>query len=158
DSIPEAGVTYFAGTFVRHPLALATTKAALEYMKAQGPQLQEQLNHNTDYLARKMNATSERYGTPIFIAHFGSLWKIKYKEEYPYSELLFMAMRHKGIHIQDGFPCFLTTAHSRADIDAIADAFEESVHELVNAGFIPAHNIKTIPPVPHARLGTEAGG
>ena len=172
DSIPEAGVTYFAGTFVRHPLALATTKAALEYMKAQGPQLQEQLNRNTDYLAGKMNATAERYGTPIFIAHFGSLWKIKYKEEYPYSELLFTSMRHKGIHIQDGFPCFLTTAHTQEDIDAIADAFEESVKELVEAGFIPtAVNITPTsttngdsdgmsdnPPYPGARLGLDGEG
>src|SRR5690606_14316308 len=171
DSIPEAGVTYFAGTFVRHPLALATTKAALEYMKAQGPQLQEQLNQHTDYLASKMNATAERYGTPIFIAHFGSLWKIKYKEEYPYSELLFTTMRHKGIHIQDGFPCFLTTAHTQADIDAIADAFEESVKELVAAGFIPVADITSTsttegnsdgmfdtPPHPGARLGLDDEG
>ena len=28
DSYPEAGVTYFAGTFVRHPLALASAKAS----------------------------------------------------------------------------------------------------------------------------------
>src|SRR5690606_15615602 len=33
DSVPEAGVTYFAGTFVRHPLALASAKASLEYIK-----------------------------------------------------------------------------------------------------------------------------
>src|SRR3546814_9346188 len=42
DSIPEVGVTYFAGTFVRHPLALATTKASLEYLKEQGPQLRSE--------------------------------------------------------------------------------------------------------------------
>ena len=36
-SIPTVGVTYFAGTFVRHPLALAAAKAALEYMKSEGP-------------------------------------------------------------------------------------------------------------------------
>ncbi len=34
DSIPTVGVTYFAGTFVRHPLALAAAKAALEHLKA----------------------------------------------------------------------------------------------------------------------------
>ena len=31
-SVPEVGVTYFAGTFVRHPLALAAAKAALEFV------------------------------------------------------------------------------------------------------------------------------
>ena len=44
DSIPTVGVTYFAGTFVRHPLALAAAKAALEHLQRRtGPQLQEQL-------------------------------------------------------------------------------------------------------------------
>ena len=33
DSVPEAGVTYFAGTFVRHPLTMAAAKAALVHMK-----------------------------------------------------------------------------------------------------------------------------
>ena len=171
DSVPEAGVTYFAGTFVRHPLALATAKASLEYLKEQGPQLQEELNRNTDYLAGKLNAIAEQYRTPIFVAHFGSLWKIKYNEEYPYSELLFMLMRHKGIHIQDGFPCFLTTAHTKADIDRIAGAFQESIAELVETGFIPTNSINDVvpsndnsngifdtPPHPKARLGLDDQG
>ncbi|MFB2121332.1 amino acid adenylation domain-containing protein [Parapedobacter sp. 2B3] len=165
DSTPESGVTYFAGTFVRHPLALATTKASLEYLKAQGPELQERLNRNTDYLAQKMNAVAKRFGTPIYVAHCCSLWKIKYHEEYPYSELLFTLMRYKGIHIQDGFPCFLTTAHTEADIDAIASAFEESIAELTEAGFIPtkaqantpSFNPDT-PPLPNARLGKDLDG
>lgn len=33
DSVPEVGVTYFAGTFVRHPLALAAAKAVLLHIK-----------------------------------------------------------------------------------------------------------------------------
>ena len=37
DSVPTVGVTYFAGTFVRHPLALAAAKAVLEHLKAKGP-------------------------------------------------------------------------------------------------------------------------
>jgi glutamate-1-semialdehyde aminotransferase len=44
DSYPEAGVTYFAGTFVRHPLALAAAKAALQHIKDSGPALYETMN------------------------------------------------------------------------------------------------------------------
>ena len=43
DSYPETGVTFFAGTFVRHPLALAATLAVLNHLKAAGPELWEQL-------------------------------------------------------------------------------------------------------------------
>src|SRR5690606_17362563 len=97
----------------------------------------------------------------IFVAQFGSLWKVKYHQEFAYSELLFVAMRLRGIHIHDGFPCFLTTAHTDEDIQQIIYAFEESVHELVKAGFIPTdlnEESMSIPPVPNARLGKDANG
>ncbi len=136
-SIPEAGVTYFAGTFVRHPLALAASKASLEYMKAKGPALQLSLTEKTKHLADSCNAICERYGIPLFVAQFGSLWKFKWKEEIQYSELLFTLMRDKGIHILDGFPCFLTEAHSRHDVDAIIEKFGNSIEELISAGFLP---------------------
>ncbi len=161
DSVPEVGVTYFAGTFVRHPLALAATKAALEYLKTQGPQLQENLTKRTKSLADELNKICKKYQTPMYIAQFGSLWKVKYHQEFPYSELLFAAMRLRGIHILDGFPCFLTTAHTEDDVRQIVHAFEGSVHELVNAGFIPSDrgdDLTAIPPVPHARLGKDADG
>ena len=46
-------------------------------------------------------------------------------------------MRSRGVHILDNFPCFLTTAHSQADIDLVAKAFKESVAELQDADFLP---------------------
>src|SRR5262249_62394139 len=51
NSTPEAGVTYFAGTFVRHPLALAASIASLEDMKAKGPALQQSLTQKAARLA-----------------------------------------------------------------------------------------------------------
>ena len=40
DSYPTAGVTFFAGTFVRHPLTLAAAKAVLLHLKEKGAALQ----------------------------------------------------------------------------------------------------------------------
>jgi glutamate-1-semialdehyde aminotransferase len=134
DSVPESGVTYFAGTFVRHPLALAACLATLEYMKTIGPDLQASINEKTRVLADAMNLICTKKGLSLYVAWFGSLWKIKFKEDVPYSELLFTLMREKGIHIWDGFPCFLTEAHDAADIKTIAEKFEESVNELLDAG------------------------
>lgn len=170
-SYPEAGVTYFAGTFVRHPLALAAGKASLEYMKAKGPEFQLSLNNNTTYLAGLLNDTIEELGLPLFAAHFGSLWKIKFTAEYPYSELLFTLMRYKGIHIWDGFPCFLTEAHTLDEINQIAAKFKESASELMKTGLIPLNESPALneaghsngisvlqPPVPGARLGRDQSG
>lgn len=166
DSIPEAGVTYFAGTFVRHPLVLATAKASLEYFRQAGPQLQEGLNANGQYIAYTINKICRRLQVPIYIAQFGSLWRIRFLEEYPYMELFFTLMRYKGIHIQEGFPCFITAAHTPADIQTIIKCFEESITELKEAGFIPHYKHSpadenkelNIPPIPGAKLGKDKAG
>ncbi|WP_367868588.1 amino acid adenylation domain-containing protein [Pedobacter sp. WC2423] len=170
-SYPEAGVTYFAGTFVRHPLALAAGKASLEYMKAKGHEFQLKLNNNTTYLAGLLNEIIEELNLPLFAAHFGSLWKLKFTTEYPYSELLFTLMRYKGIHIWDGFPCFVTEAHTLDEINQIAAKFKESASELIKAGLIPLNESPSLteagrsngisvlqPPVPGARLGRDQSG
>ncbi|TWI96355.1 amino acid adenylation domain-containing protein [Mucilaginibacter frigoritolerans] len=170
DSQPEAGVTYFAGTFVRHPLALAASKASLQYMKLKGPALQQNLNSLTQYLAKELNAICEKHSLPLYIPHFGSLWKIKFKEELPYGELLFTLMRDKGIHIWDLFPCFLTEAHSKEDVNQIIAKFNESVDELIESGFFPSDKQQKViikkeevnpfmkAPVPGARLGRDQNG
>jgi len=101
----------------------------------------------------------------MYIAHFGSLWKIKFKEEYPYSELLFTLMREKGIHIWDGFPCFLTEAHTLEEIETIAAKFRESILELIGVKLIPLPEEPAVektadvtPPVEGARLGRDRAG
>ncbi|MVN22397.1 polyketide synthase [Mucilaginibacter arboris] len=167
DSTPEAGVTYFAGTFVRHPLTLAATKATLNYLKEQGPDLQKKINAETSRLAEAMNKTCNEHQLPIYIASFGSLWKIKFKHEYKHNELLFTLMRMKGIHIWDNFPCFLTQAHTKEEVNRIAKIFEESALELAAAGFLGFNEtrnqlqksmVKEAPPIPGARLGKDKNG
>jgi amino acid adenylation domain-containing protein len=169
DSQPEAGVTYFAGTFVRHPLALAAANASLLFMKEQGPALQQGLNDLTTYLAIELGAICKKEGIPLYIPYFGSLWKIKFKDELPYGELLFTLMRDKGIHIWDLFPCFLTASHTRDDVNKIIAAFRESVNELIESGFLPSNTASVIPakeefnpfmesPFPGAKLGRDKDG
>ena len=163
DSIPTVGVTYFAGTFVRHPLALAAAKASLEHLKAQGPALQERLNARTAEMVAGLNRFCAEVGAPITVTHFASLWRIGFNEDYPLQDLLFAMMRSRGIHILEHFPCFFTTAHSDADIAAIAKAFRESVAELQEAEFLPRRRAPSAfdaskPPVAGARLGKDPEG
>lgn len=175
NSIPEVGVTYFAGTFVRHPLALAAAKASLNFMKKQGIDLQNKLTAMTKGLAIDLNNEFEKQGLPIKITYFGSLWRLKFLEEIPYSELLFVLMREKGIHIWDGFPCFMTNAFLEEDIKRIKTVILTSVNELVAAGFLNSQtsnftsktsNTKTktsidklnTPPCPGAKLGMDENG
>jgi glutamate-1-semialdehyde aminotransferase/acyl carrier protein len=169
DSVPTVGVTYFAGTFCRHPLALNVAKAVLQHLKHAGPQLQEHLNAKTAELATALNAFFASVGAPLEVRYFASLWKVFWLEEQPYGDLLFYYMRDKGIHILDMFPCFLTTAHSDADLAAIVAAFRESVTELQAGGFLPGTTAAVAavagtaasseaPPVSGARLGRDQQG
>ncbi|WP_300021541.1 non-ribosomal peptide synthetase/type I polyketide synthase [uncultured Maribacter sp.] len=172
DSYPEVGVTYFAGTFVRHPLALASSKASLLYMKEQGPSLQANISAMTERMAKSLNDTFTKEGLPIEITYFGSLWRLKFKKDIPYSELLFVSMREKGIHIWDGFPCFLTTAYTSDDVDFLMKTLLSSVNELVAVGILSKEGVNgnhvtntkssfeklNTPPVPGARLGRDEKG
>ena len=161
-SFPEVGVTYFAGTFVRHPLALAAALASLRHLKQQGPQLQRSLTAKAERLADALNTEFRRRQLPLSAAQFGSLWRVKFHEEIPYSELLFTLMREKGIHIWDGFPCFITEAITDAEIDQVIELFRESVAQMIEADFFKTlptvTDILNQPPVPGAKLGRDQAG
>ncbi|MBV6405296.1 MAG: D-alanine--poly(phosphoribitol) ligase subunit 1 [Flavobacteriales bacterium] len=179
DSVPPAGVTYFAGTFVRHPLTLAAMKAALVYMKNEGPALQERLNTITEDMVERVNGLFDKYQLPYRWVNFGSAFKTKYDESVNYTELFFMLMRYHGVHVLD-FPHFITTAHTAADIEFIIGAVEKTCQELRESGFMPERTyplpyvnsvlgglIRPIheriqvaerPPVPGARLGRTPKG
>lgn len=163
DSVPTVGVTYFAGTFVRHPLALAAAHAVLEHLKREGPALQERLNARTAAFAGELNHACREAGAPLQVNHFASLWRIAFNEDHPLQDLLFAMMRSRGVHILDHFPCFFTTAHAEADYATIAHAFRESLAEMQEAGFLPRKTAPTAfdasrPPLPDARLGRDADG
>ncbi|AIF48395.1 thioester reductase [Dyella japonica A8] len=164
-SIPTVGVTYFAGTFVRHPLALAAAHAVLNHLKQNGAALQERLNARTSLLMDELNAFCASVGAPIQLVHFASVWKTSFTEDHPLQDLLFAMIRSRGVHLLDNFPCFFTTAHTEQDFQAIAKAYKESVLEMQEAEFLPRHkNVESLaidasrPPVVGARLGKDQNG
>jgi len=172
NSYPEVGVTYFAGTFVRHPLALAASKASLLHMKKKGEALQNGLAAMTEKMALELNLEFVKRKLPMEVTYFSSLWRLNFKKEIPYSELLFILLREKGVHIWDGFPCFLTEAYTQEDIKKLQKAIWDSIDEMIAAGFINlisrSNNEITSqkrtsvkidkPPVPGARLGRDESG
>ena len=137
DSYPTVGVTFFAGTFVRHPLTLAAVKAVLEYFKQQGPGLQQQLGERTGAMVRRLNEILAKNSVPTHIENFASIFYFSFPNDFRFGSLFFYHLREKGIHLLEGFPCFLTTAHSDADIGRIVRAFEETVAEMQAGGALP---------------------
>ncbi len=136
ESFPEVGVTFFAGTFVRHPLVLAATWAVLNHLKDHGPALQEELAKRTAGLVGRLRALFADHGIATRIESYSSWFYFNFHNEHPLSGLFFYHLRERGIHILDGFPCFLTTAHSEADLEKIYSAFRESLEELQSVGIL----------------------
>jgi amino acid adenylation domain-containing protein len=136
DSIPEVGVTFFAGTFVRHPLVLAAMWAVLNHIKDAGPALQETLAGKTAKLVGRLNQLFASRGVKTQIESYSSWFYLNFNNEHPLASLFYYHMRDRGIHIQESFPCFLTTAHSDSDFEKIYVAFEESLEAMQAVGIL----------------------
>lgn len=155
-SSPEVGVTFFAGTFVRHPLALAAARAVLLRLQKESPELQRTLNLRTTRFVDTLNAHAEKVHAPVRITHFGSWFCINLPHDLPLASLFFAFMRAKGMHLWEGRPAFLTLAHTDADLELAINAFRETLAEMQAADFLPGSEER--PPIPGARKGRDASG
>jgi amino acid adenylation domain-containing protein len=135
-SVPEVPPTFFAGTFVRHPVVLAAMKAVLLHLKEAGPALQETLGVRMDGLVQRINGHLEKVGIAARAETFSSWFYVSFAGEDRLGSLFYPYMRHLGIHIMEGFPCFLTTSHSDEDIRKIGDAFIASIDALQAVGIL----------------------
>ncbi len=157
DSFPDVGMTFFAGTFVRHPLALAAAGAVLDHLKREGPELQRCLNLRATGLVDRLQARAAELNAPVTVAHFSSWFCFNVPGHLPLASLFFPYMRSKGIHIWEGRPGFISTAHTDDDLTRIVEAFSETLAEMMDAGFLPS-SVQDAPPVPGARRGTRPDG
>jgi amino acid adenylation domain-containing protein len=138
DSFPEVGLTFFAGTHMRHPVSIAASWAILNYLKQQGPGLQRTLNERTAAMVRTLNDFLALRGVPLRVDEFSSMFYLHFDDAMKYGSLLYFYMREKGVHIWEGRPGFLSTAHTEADVEFIIKVFKESIIEMQEAGFLPA--------------------
>jgi amino acid adenylation domain-containing protein len=157
NSLPGAGVTFFAGTFVRHPLALRAAVAVLQHLQQSGPQLQQQLNERSSQLARTLNDCFAASGFPLRALNCGSMFHFVFEDEQPLGNLLFYFLREQGVHIWEGRPCFLSAAHAEADIDHLVRAFRESVKEMQSGGFLPGKSAVPVNPAAAESVPQVAG-
>ncbi|NOK74173.1 MAG: hybrid non-ribosomal peptide synthetase/type I polyketide synthase, partial [Chloroflexi bacterium AL-N5] len=133
-SYPSATTTFFAGTFCKHPLTMAASRAVLQHLKEAGPTLQEQLNARTTDLVKTLNQFFESESVPIRTVQFGSLFRFTFTTN---MDLFFYHLVAKGLYIWEGRNLFLSTAHTDDDIAAIIRIVRESVMELREGGFLP---------------------
>jgi len=136
DSYPEAGVTYFAGTFVRHPLALAAARASLRHLEQGGRALYDTLNGRTQALVERLNAAFALRGAPVKAVHCASLWRLAWDDDQKFVSLFYYLARFHGLHLYEQFGHFVTEAMQEPELARIFEVFTLALDELMALGFI----------------------
>ena len=137
DSYPQAEKTLFTGAFFKHPLTMAAMLAIFRRLEAE-PELLPELNRKTADFAEQANAFFTSKNIPLKVAYFGSLWRFVALSDLPYLSLFYYNLILRGVYYPlETSTCFLSTAHTAADVNFILRAIRESATELQNAGFFP---------------------
>lgn len=136
-ALSPSGRVYQAGTLSGNPLAVAAGLAVLKELEAHPP-----YNHLTQMgntLEQIIHRLAQAYQLPIHCAHFQGVWTLFCKQE-PVHNLkdaqdcntklyaqIFHGLLERGIYIAPSqFECnFISAAHTQADLDTFAQAFEE---------------------------------
>ncbi|WP_177154608.1 MupA/Atu3671 family FMN-dependent luciferase-like monooxygenase [Actinosynnema pretiosum] len=132
--------TYTAGTYVKHPLALAAANAVLGRLLDEGPALQERLNERAADLVDDVNDALAALSAPVSIARYGSFFRLVGTNNYSFVhqpvevEALRTALGHHGAFLVETGTCFLSTAHTDSDVQQVRDAFVGAVTEMRDAG------------------------
>lgn len=136
ESMPENEMTFFAGTFCKHPLAMASSLATLQKLKQEGKRIIADLNRTTDQLTQNLNHIFNELGVDIVAYNFGTLFRFKGSVNL---DLLFTKLIEKGIYIWEGRNCFVSTAHTQEQLNFFLDAVKMSTQELIQNKFYSSH-------------------
>lgn len=119
DSFPAAETTFFAGTYNKHPLVMASARAMLRRIADLGDGLYADLNNRSAALAERLERVFVDAAADLRIARFGSLFRFSHGDN---ADAFLYALRSRGVFVWEGRNCFLSTAHGDAEVDAVVDA------------------------------------
>lgn len=147
DSYPRSEMTFFAGTFSKHPLAMAASHAVLKRIKASGEAEMAELNTRTQALAQTLNAFFASRKAPVEVVHFGSLFRFKFTGNLDW---LFLQLNLRGIYVWEGRNMFLSTAHTDEDLTFFIKTVQDLTDELIAVGYLAGELVEGTAPVSEA--------
>ena len=135
NSYPTVERTFYAGTFFKHPYTMAAAHAILSYFKENGNALHEELARKTTYLVGEINKIFKEYHVPIEVNNFTSLYKFKALNDNAFIDIFYYKLLDYGIFTWEGRTCFMSSAHSDADLEKIIKAVRKTIEDMTRAGF-----------------------
>ncbi|WP_430909644.1 aminotransferase class III-fold pyridoxal phosphate-dependent enzyme, partial [Maribacter sp. 2-571] len=134
DSYPKTSRTFVAGTFTRHPLTMATSKAVLVQIKKIGRVAFERLNQRTQDLVTRLNAYFKQEAIPVEMVCFGSLFAFKNKN---IADIIAFHLVEEKVYTLSSNNYFLSFAHTSDDIERLYGAFCKSLTQI----YKPEHQV-----------------
>jgi iturin family lipopeptide synthetase A len=137
---PDRSLTYTAGTYANHPLALSAASAVLRHLKDRGPRLQSDLSERADTMTSRINRTFEDLDVPMRAAGFGSFFRLADRSNLSFvhqaveADVFRANLSLRGVYVAETGASFISTAHSVTDIDLVVAAVEEVATEMKEAG------------------------
>lgn len=138
-SYPSAEMTFFAGTFCKHPLAMAAAQAVLEKLKVQGNEILNELNQRTDEIRIGLNQFFNQHEVDLQVNNFGSLFRFKSGSNI---DFFFSELNLRGIYVWEGRNMFLSTAHTDKDIDTFIKTVQAITLDLIKEGILRKKSLR----------------
>ncbi|WP_433790745.1 amino acid adenylation domain-containing protein [Actinoplanes sp. CA-252034] len=133
DSFPMVESTYFGGTFCQHPLSMIAARTVLDELRERGPRLQEELNSRTERFVADLNADFTELDVDIRVDRFASLFRFEHEAN---MDLFFYNLLSRGVYIWEWRACFLSTAHTDADLAFVRAAIRDAIAEMREHGVL----------------------
>jgi microcystin synthetase protein McyE len=147
DSMPNSTRMVMAGAHSRNPLQIAAALAVLGEIKNRCGDcvpsrdgctcFQRALNDKTTRLADTLNAFFGEERLPVVIDTVGSLFRFRFVDSYSgvTEALFFILLRMEGVETNSQGNCFLSTAHTDEDIEAVIAGVKASMSTLKQTTF-----------------------
>lgn len=133
DSLPSGEKVWFAGTFNKNPMTMASTRAVVNRLLEAGNALQEGLTEKARALDERLSAWLREQAMPYKIARFGSMFRF---ESAPHLTLLIHHLHLRGIYTWEGMVFFISTAHDDASVAQLEEAVKDSLLAMRRGGYL----------------------
>lgn len=133
-SAPSHSLVFFAGTFCKHPVAMAAARAVLSRLKTDGTELLARLEQRTQLLADSLNAQLREANVPLEVHRFSSLFRFHSSRNL---DLFFARVNAAGFYAWEGRTLFLSEAHTEQDLERFSHAVLEAARATLGEEPLP---------------------
>jgi glutamate-1-semialdehyde aminotransferase len=121
--------TLIAGTYSRHPLALAAAESVLVHIAGEGAEMYQGLEQRSAKFAAALEERLADHEAPFEVARCASMVRV-YGPDQALRELLSYHLVARGVYVSEGRTWFVSTAHEESDLDRVVAMLDDALSEM----------------------------